>query len=91
MKNLVLMISFFAAGCFSTTKIQGQAITDTLQWLKINVEQKDSHYAGKPLSALLDTLANRNIYRGIWQYIIAFKSDGFQAEARAGDTIIQPV
>ena len=87
MKNLVLIISIFAAGCFSTTKIQGQAITDTLQWLKINIEQKNNHYAGKPLSVLLDTLAKRNIYRGIWQYMSAIISDGAQAESSPGDTI----
>ena len=87
MKNLVLIISFFVAGCFSTTKVQGQAITDTLQWLKINIEQKDSYYVGKPLSVLLDTLAKRNIYRGIWQYMSAIISDGAQAESSPGDTI----
>lgn len=87
MKNLLVIISIGITGCLSITKVQGQAITDTLQWLKTNIEQKNNCYVGKPLSVLLDTLANRGIYQGKWQYNSPINSDGAPAETTAGDTV----
>ena len=87
MKKIILLISILVTGYINANNAQGQAITDTLQWLKTNIEQKSSYYTGKPLSVLLDTLNKRNIYPGLWQYVHAFKSDGAQAESIAGDTV----
>lgn len=87
MKNLIIILSIFVASSCIADKAQGQIITDTLQWLKTNIEQQNKYYVGKPLGVLLDTLRKRNIYPGIWQYTAPIKSDGTPAEARAGDTV----
>ena len=78
--------TYLAAGYINATA-EGQAITDTLQWLKTNIEQKSSNYTGKPIGILLDTLAHRCIYKGICQYIAPITSDGAAAETKAGDTV----
>ena len=41
----------------SSLKVQSQpVVTDTLQWLKTNIEQRSSYFHGKPMVVLLDSL-----------------------------------
>lgn len=86
MKNLIIISILVASSC-TANKVQGQVISDTLLWLKNNIEQQNSYYAGKPLSVLLDTLKNRGIYPGIWQYTPPIISDFAEADTRPGDTV----
>jgi len=59
-KKIILIVAILLS--LNTAKAQNQpVITDTLQWLKTNIEQKSSYYSGKPLRVLLDSLYGLNI------------------------------
>lgn len=55
MKKLIIIIGFILTFVKSDAQYS-PVITDTLQWLKTNIEQKNSYYHGKPLHLLLDSL-----------------------------------
>jgi len=55
MKKIILIAVIILS--LHTVKAQNQpVVTDTLQWLKTNIEQRSSYFNGKPLSVLLDSL-----------------------------------
>ena len=55
MKKLITIILFSLSFVHSNAQ-NSPVITDTLQWLKTNIEQKNNYYHGKPLHLLLDSL-----------------------------------
>lgn len=54
MKIIIIIISvlFISNYC----QAQQPDITDTLQWLKTNIEQRNSFFSGKPFKTILDSL-----------------------------------
>jgi hypothetical protein len=56
MKSKVFIIIIFTL-CIQAN-LKSQTPIDTLQWLKVNVEQKNYLFSGKPLNVLFDSLGN---------------------------------
>lgn len=56
MKNKILIAVIFLL--YTQTNLRSQIITDTLQWLKTNIEQKSYLFTGKPLKVVFDSLGN---------------------------------
>ena len=84
-----LIILLVVITSLDTTKVQGQplGITDTLQWLKINIEQHSSYYDGKQLSVLLDTLCAYGLADALLDYTSPLTSDNAPAWTRPGDIV----
>jgi len=53
-KSVIIFLLFIAA----SNNLKGQIPMDTLQWLKINIEQKNYLFTGKPLKVVFDSLGN---------------------------------
>jgi len=64
------------------TKLNAQPpVTDTLQWLKTNIEQRKNLFINKPLSVLLDSL------KELKQGIVEYEGPGWYAIGNLNDTI----
>jgi len=60
MVKKIILIAAILLG-LHTAKAQNQpVVTDTLQWLKTNIEQRSGYFSGKPLGILLDSLYGLN-------------------------------
>jgi hypothetical protein len=89
MKNILVIIIITISLSCSDTKLYAQqpAPTDTLGWLKANIEANSSYYVGKPLSILLDTLNAHSLLSAIVDYMRPHISDGAAANTLPGDTV----
>jgi hypothetical protein len=89
MSNIVIIISIIISTSCYSTKITAQnpPITDTLQWLKVNIEQKNSYFYNKPFSAILDTLQVYGLKNKLTEYLIPNISYDQPAHTLARDTI----
>ena len=65
MKKLIIIVGITV---LLGTKLNAQTpVTDTLQWLKTNIEQRKNLFINKPLSVLLDSL--NDLKQGIVEYL----------------------
>lgn len=53
-KSVIIFLLFIAA----SNNLKSQIPMDTLQWLKVNIEQKNYLFSGNPLNVLFDSLGN---------------------------------
>jgi len=90
MKNIIVIIILAISLSCSNIKVycQQPAPTDTLGWLKANIEANSSFYVGKPLGVLLDTLAmHGGLLSAIIDYDRDYVSDGQPANTHPTDTV----
>lgn len=66
MKRLSVIILFSSISLFTRANNE-EPIIDTLQWLKVNVEQKKHLFINKPFSVMLDSL--KDLKSGIVEYM----------------------
>ncbi len=79
MKRLLLILGIVL---IAGIKLNAQSpVTDTLQWLKINIEQKKNLFINQPLSTLLDSL------KELKQGIVEYSGPGWYAINHLNDTI----
>jgi hypothetical protein len=87
MKNIILVLLVVTLSICSTNSYSQRLITttDTLGWLKTNIEQRSNLFVGNPLSVLLDSLYNLHI--GIGEYSRDIISDGQPEGTYPTDTV----
>ena len=79
MKKLIIILGIMV---LLGTKLNAQPpVTDTLQWLKTNIEQRKNLFINKPLSVLLDSL------KELKQGIVEYSGPSWYAIGNLNDTI----
>ena len=79
MKKLIIIVGITV---LLGTKLNAQTpVTDTLQWLKTNIEQRKNLFINKPLKVLLDSL------KELKQGIVEYSGPSWYAIGNLNDTI----
>lgn len=82
-KSVIIFLLFIAA----SNNLKSQIPMDTLQWLKVNIEQKNYLFTGKPLKVIFDSLGN--IKNALTDYNAPIMDDNGQFPDTTYNTILR--
>ena len=85
--SIIIVLIWLNCFCIKSFGQQQPAPTDTLGWLKTNIEAKSSYFVSKPLSVLLDTLNANSLLSAIVDYGRSHISDDAPAHTYPTDTV----